>query len=465
MIQELVTIQDVITDPNLFGDRFQGPSWKNWRVFLKALFGLGLDAEESKIFQKFTEREIQPEEVSEAWLVVGRRGGKSLISALVAVYLSCFRDYGECLAPGERATVMVIAADRRQARVVFRYIAGLLEECSMLLALVERRTAETIDLTNGATIEVHTASFRSTRGYTIAAAVCDEIAFWRSDLSANPDTEILGALRPGMTTIPGSLLLCISSPYSRRGELWKNFKEYYGKEDPAVLVWKGTSQEMNPTLPDRVVQHALERDASAARAEFLAEFRSDLETFVSSEAVDACVKPGRFELPYRSDFRYTAGVDPSGGGPDEFALSVCHKEGERIVQDCIRGWRSQRPADVVAEACRVLESYRIKTVYGDRYSGEWVKQAFRDNGVEYRYADLSASDAFLELLPLLNQGTIDLLDDKRQTAQLIALERRRGRIGKDTVSHPAGGHDDLINSLAIAVHNVKCEILQAFCFV
>ena len=52
MIQELVTIQDVITDPNLFGDRFQGPSWKNWRVFLKALFGLGLDAEESKIFQK-----------------------------------------------------------------------------------------------------------------------------------------------------------------------------------------------------------------------------------------------------------------------------------------------------------------------------------------------------------------------------------------------------------------------------
>ena len=340
MIQALVTIQDVITDPNLFGDRFQGPSWKNWRVFLKAPFGLGLDAEESKVFQKFTERKVQPQQVSEAWLVVGRRGGNSLISALVAVYLSCFRDYGECLAPGERATVMVIAADRRQARVVFRYIVGLLEECSMLLGLVQRRTAETIDLTNGVTIEVHTASFRSTRGYTIAAAVCDEIAFWRSDLSANPDAEILGALRPGMATIPGSLLLCISSPYSKRGELWRNFKEYYGKEDPAVLVWKGTSQEMNPTLPDRVVQHALERDASAARAEFLAEFRSDLETFVSSEAVDACVKPGRFELPYRSDFKYTAGVDPSGGGPDEFALSVCHKEGERIVQDCIRGWRS-----------------------------------------------------------------------------------------------------------------------------
>jgi len=138
---------------------------------------------------------------------------------------------------------------------------------------------------------------------------------------------------------------------------------------------------------------------------------------------------------------------------------------ERIVQDCIRGWRSQRPADVVAEACRVLESYRIKTVYGDRYSGEWVKQAFRDDDVEYRYAGLSASDAFLELLPLLNQGTIDLLDDQRQTAQLIALERRRGRIGKDTVGHPAGGHDDRINSLAIAVHNIKREARHQLYFV
>ena len=57
-----------------FGDRFQGPSWKNWRVFLKALFGLQLDAEESKVFQKFAERKVQPEQVSEAWLVVGRRG-------------------------------------------------------------------------------------------------------------------------------------------------------------------------------------------------------------------------------------------------------------------------------------------------------------------------------------------------------------------------------------------------------
>ena len=194
-------------------------------------------------------------------------------------------------------------------------------------------------------------------------------------------------------------------------------------------------------------------------------FRSDLDSFVSPEAVEACVQPGRFELPFRGDFSYVAGVDPSGGGPDEFALSICHLEGQRIVQDCIRGWKSRRPADVVSEATRLLGSYKVKTVYGDRYSGEWVKQAFSDQGVRYRYADLTASDAFLELLPVINQGGIDLLDERKQTAQLIALERRRGRAGKDTVSHPAGGHDDRINALAIAAYRTRHQTQRQLFFV
>jgi hypothetical protein len=33
----------------------------------------------------------------EAWLVVGRRGGKSMVAALIAVFLACFRDYRDVL--------------------------------------------------------------------------------------------------------------------------------------------------------------------------------------------------------------------------------------------------------------------------------------------------------------------------------------------------------------------------------
>jgi hypothetical protein len=55
-----------------------------------------------------------------------------------------------------------------------------------------------------------TASFRSTRGYTIVAALCDEVAFWPSEDSASPDYGVLDALRLGMATVPGPVLICAS---------------------------------------------------------------------------------------------------------------------------------------------------------------------------------------------------------------------------------------------------------------
>ena len=121
----------------------------------------------------------------------------------MAVYLATFRQYGHILAPGERATVMVLAADRRpRPGWSSGYIQGLIEGVPMLARLVVGRTAEGIHLNNHVTIEVHTASYRAVRGYTVVAAILDEIAFWRSEDSANPDVEILNAIRPAMATVP-----------------------------------------------------------------------------------------------------------------------------------------------------------------------------------------------------------------------------------------------------------------------
>ena len=226
-----LTILDAMGDPVIFGPWFEGKNWGAWRVFLKAIFGLKLTREELHLHDRCTGRQNPPEAPArESWVVVGRRGGKSIIAALVAVFLACFRDYRGILAPGERGTIMVIAADRRQARVVFRYIAGFLSAVPMLARMIENQTKETINLTNRVTIEVHTANFRAIRGYTVIAAICDEIAFWRSEESANPDTEILNGLRPGMATIPDSLLLCISSPYAKRGALWDAYRRHYGND-------------------------------------------------------------------------------------------------------------------------------------------------------------------------------------------------------------------------------------------
>jgi hypothetical protein len=52
------------------------------------------------------------------------------------------------------------------------------------------------------------------------------------------------------------------------------------------------------------------------------------------------------------------------------------------------------------------------------------------------------------LLPLLNSGRIDLLDNQRLMMQLVNLERRTARSSKDSIDHPPGQHDDLANVVA-----------------
>jgi hypothetical protein len=50
-----------------------------------------------------------------------------------------------------------------------------------------------------------------------------------------------------------------------------------------------------------------------------------------------------------------------------------------------------------------------------------------------------------DLLPLLNAGRVELLDNQRLMMQLVGLKRRVSRQGKDPVDHAPGGHDDVAN--------------------
>jgi hypothetical protein len=393
-----------------------------------------------------------PGGATEAWLVVGRRGGKSMVLALIAVFLACFKEWAPYLAPGEKGIVMVLAADRRQARTIFHYVHALLTRVPMLANLVARETAESIDLTNGVTVEIMAASYRSTRGYTVIAALCDEAAFWRSDESANPDAEILAALRPAMATIPGAMLLCASSPYARRGILWDAFRSHFGEAGSPLLVWKAATRTMNPSVPQRIVDEAMEADPASAAAEYGADFRTDVETFVAREVVDAAVVLGRYELPAAADNLYLAFVDPSGGSADSMTLAIAHRDHDRAVLDAVRERRPPfSPDDVVTEFAALLKVYGITEVHGDRYAGEWPRERFRVHGIEYVQAEKPKSDIYRDLLPILNAHRAELLDSPRLVTQLCGLERRTARGGRDSIDHPPGAHDDLANAVAGAL--------------
>ena len=208
----MMTILDAMNDAALFKPWFKDPAtWEAWCAFLAATFGLPMTPEQFAIYTECTGRTDRPAAANEVWAQVGRRGGKSLTMALCAVFLATFRDYRPYLVPGERGLVAVMASDKKQARTILRYASAMLTRVPMLAKLVERAHAEGFDLKNEVSIEITTASLRAARGYTIVAALLDEIAFFRSEDSANPDYEILNSIRPAMGTIPNALLLCGSS--------------------------------------------------------------------------------------------------------------------------------------------------------------------------------------------------------------------------------------------------------------
>lgn len=447
-----VSILDACDDPALFASHFRDArTWTAWRAFLATLFGLPLDTAQQRIFHDCTGREhAAPNGYQEAWLVIGRRGGKSFVLALIAVYLACFRTWTTFLGPGEVGTVMVVAADRKQARVILRYVKGLLRAAEMLARLIVSETAESITLSNRLTIEVHTASFRTTRGYTIVAALLDELAFWAGEDSAEPDTEVLAAIKPGMATIPGAMLLCASSPYARRGALWEAHKRHYG-HDSDVLVWQAPTLTMHDTATlRRVVAQATDDDPTSAAAEYGAQFRSDIQAFVRREAVEACVATEVYERAPLPDVMYHAFVDPSGGSNDSMTLAVGHRghDGAAIL-DCVREVIPPfSPESVVQEFAQVLKSYRIASVTGDRYAGEWAREPFRKLTIEYELADKPKSAIYVDALPLLNSRRVDLLDHPKLINQLCALERRTARGGRDSIDHPPNQHDDVANAVA-----------------
>ncbi|MDP2928988.1 MAG: hypothetical protein Q8O01_02855, partial [Candidatus Omnitrophota bacterium] len=446
-----MTIIEAIESPALFRPFFKDlRTWENWLVYLRTLFGLPVESpSDRKLIFECTGLKNPPKDVRESYVIAGRRSGKSYISSVIAVFLACFKDWTPYLSPGERGMIFILAVDRDQAAIIKRYVSGLIHSNPILAGMIENETRDEINLKNRVTIAIKTCSFRSVRGFTVLCAILEEIAFWRSEDSANPDREVLAALRPALATVPNSLLIAISTPYSKSGVLYDQFKRNFGQSGKA-LVWKASSRLMNPTLDQELIESALRDDLAAARAEWEAEWREDIQSFLSSELVEAVIIPGRFELSRLAGVQYHGFVDPSGGRADSFTLAIVHTEKSgKIILDVLRERHPPfQPKSVVAEFSDLLKAFKISEVGSDRYAGAWVSSAFQEHGIAVKNSENSASDLYLELLPLISNGSVELLDSKRLISQLVGLERRIRSGGRDLITHFPGSHDDLSNAVA-----------------
>lgn len=463
-MNKIVTLRQALSDNQYFGEQLAGESWAAWRPLMYAIMGEPLEPDELAIFERLTQRPSAPAEpVREFVGVIGRRGGKTRALAVLAAYIATCIDHRRILAPGEIGQLPFLAQTKDQAASGFNFLCGAIGSSPALRGLIIGRTADTLSLSTGIDVTVRPASFRSVRGGTSIAVIADECAFWRSDdVSANPDTEILRALKPTLLSTQGPLIV-ISSPYARRGYLWNTYAKHYGAYgNPGVLVAQAASQTMNPLVDMDWIGTQFDEDPVGSEAEFNSQFRTDVETFIDRDIVESCVERDCFEIPPCGK-AYYGFVDASGGtGGDSMTMAIAHLEGEVAVLDCVRERRPPfSPASVCGEFSSLFKSYGLRRVTSDRWGTGFVQEAFSDCGIECRQSAKPKSELYLEMLPMLMSGRVRLLDNARLLSQLVNLERKTARGGRDTIDHPPRMHDDVANACSGALVTAKSRPLRS----
>lgn len=439
--------------------------WTNWRVFLKAVYGLPMTDKEHSIYTKFTGRTDEPHtKFREAWGLCGRRARKTAIEALIGAWeggIEFPRTGRGAVAGGERARIPMISKNKDDAKQIKSHLMSILN-CKGLRHLLEGEpTAEEVALTTGLDFTIRAVSLTAGRTRASPCAMLDEVAFWQSDESAQPDVEVIAGIRPAMATFPNPLLVGMSSVYGKTGVVWDTYQKHFRNNDSPVLVWVASTVDMHDSPGIRLyVKAELAADPIGAGAEFNSEFRTDIGPFVDPEVVDAAVVAGREMLEYDPHKMYWAFCDPSGGSQDSFGLGIAHMEGEQIVVDLSQEWPVPFDTDqLLDDLASILHDYRIRWVTGDAVGGVWLRDPLKRGAfgaghalrgqardIDYVLATLPKSKIYGAILPRLNAGRVQLVDDAVLIRQIKSLERKVSRSG-DIIDHRQGAKDDVANSV------------------
>lgn len=270
-----------------------GESWNAWRIIGKTLDGLPLSAEELLIYTQLTGRRTVPTDLRECWALAGRGSGKTSFMGLQGVKAAC-KGYA---AVRGIPRVLLLAFVKEQAGVAFDYCSEFFDKDRELRKLITARTNTSLTLAHGVRIQTLTSNYRAVRAYSVAAALCDEIAHWWNDTTnANPDVEVIRALRPGLGKVPGSKLLAATTRWTEEGQAYEIHQRHYGNEGSQhILVVDAPTQVLNPSFDAATIAIAEGEDAESAASEYRQSWRVAGGTLVHAAAYDACVDTGVFE--------------------------------------------------------------------------------------------------------------------------------------------------------------------------
>lgn len=452
---------------------------------------------EYEIYEFLTESKYNPLALQEIIvnkidLICGRRSGKTLLAAAIAIYCCISNNWKPFLRKHPFATVLIMSHSREFSDEVLEVIKTLIESSEVLNRLIntkKKNTNSTMNLkvpwiVRGNTIEwsrvqikVAAASSKTTRGVAACAIICDEIAYWNlAEDMKETDTKILKAVRPAMKQFgQHAMLIKLSSPGIKQGVLYGEYKKYQDKElPPSYAVFKAPTWVMNNIIEENEFQEEWDLDSDGFDTEYRSNFMDSLSNFIVPEYIDMAILKGvTFQPPEGDGIKYSAAIDAAFKG-DAFTFSVTGFNNGRLKQYVSKGWKGTKKQPVsayeIAEWIRVIcKEFNIDFVAADQYSFQPLKEIFDKFGItleEYTFTSDFKKKIWFNLKKLVHSQQTDLLDSEIQTRELKELIVEQGASGTIKIGHPSGGSDDYGTSLAISAYLATQEVsIGSFDFV
>lgn len=403
----------------------------------------------------------------EVILALGRRSGKSLMAALIAVHDAAFRDLTAYLRQGEARNVVCVASSREQARLLLTYCRELVAGSPLLRDLVETDSGDSLTIRQphtGARVSIRAlpCSARSGRGLAISSLVCDELSHWTSESEGfQCQDRVVGSLRPALAQFQShSRLLVLSTPWGRSDLFFRLFEQASSGEHSDMLAVTLPTRDVNVTLDQAFFDAERAKDPETFRGEYGAEFLASGASFLGHERITAAVDPDRFELPPDVVVSPVAALDVAFA-KDPFALAIVGRDPEdrgRLRLVLARSWRPDGEelgfTAVLGEVSEICKRHGVRRVVVDQHASVPVREFLQRQGLlaeERTASQASKSQVFQTLKALLYSGRIELYPHAELIAELARLEVNY-QAGGGSVRTPrlGGSHCDLAVAVALA---------------
>lgn len=435
-------------DPDILEQAYKVPL-----MFVKAILPhlpIELSENQKRILKEF----YDPEQFyTELLLACGRKSGKTLLVAIIALYEvykllltpDLHKKYG--LIPNSRIYIMVVATSREQALgVTYNYIRALAEGSWYLSDYIVNLTSEEIEFAKNIVIRCQACSSRSGRGFATWMNIYDEIAHMQTSHSNMAGDQVYNALQPNLKVFRGDgKTICISSPAGMEGIFWELFKTgeaidvlqpqpEHGKQKWRA-VWQLPTWQMNPTLPRNHPElvKEFEADPDNFEMEYGAIFANVVNPALHIKQIMDCAIGQMIDpdVPERKIPRVVI-LDPATIG-NSYGVVMGHLTSkDKVIVDLVRPFKGtkKRPVNIneVENFVRMLcRNFKIVHIGIDQHQSYSTVQKFQREGKPIRLVHITPKlnmDMYGELIRRINTERIEYPDLDVVTESFKFLQKK-----------------------------------------